>query len=173
MKRIELSFLLIILLFLSGCLEPRANISSPKSYSNLGIQFEYPKNWKITEDEQDDFVRYLFIESPGDAIVILQIYGKEDKLDLENFAHDFSDNAKNELPIGVFSDSTFEVTGDYLEEKFTISLLNESVPHRRKYALRDYNEQICFIVFQVAEEDLDKTNPGFDLIIKTLKYEKS
>ncbi len=153
-----------------GCWERQADVSSPQSYSKQGLSFQYPGNWKVTDDENFDFFRYLFIESPGDAIVIIQIFGREDALGLKEFSADFADGAKEDYTLGSISESSFQMADDYLEEQFSITILNETVPHLRRYMRLEFGQKLCFVIFQVADEDLEKAAPGFQLIVSSLNY---
>ena len=70
---------LVIALFLFvGCGERNAATDNPTSYSKAGLEFEYPGNWTVTEDTQQAGLRFLIVESPGDAVVIIQIYPTDD-----------------------------------------------------------------------------------------------
>ncbi len=43
-------------------------------YDNLGIQFLYPENWRILEEELDDWPHGVTVQSPGSAYWELQVY---------------------------------------------------------------------------------------------------
>src|SRR5437016_14586787 len=87
---------LISLLVTVGC-ERRAETEQSKNYDNNGVQFRYPANWRVTEDSQDGNLRHLHIETPGAAIVAIQIWYSSDA-DITQFAKDFSSSATENTP---------------------------------------------------------------------------
>ena len=173
---IKLSTLLLVG-HLIGCSEPQADLSEPKTHRTNAYRFHYPKNWKITEESTSSPIHYLFVETPGDALVVIQSYPIDSADDLLTFAKDFSASATVETPIGKITQSPFsEITTDsgyqWVSEKFSIELLGESVPHDRLYGTRSIGSRQVYLVFQVASEDLAKAKPGFDLITDSLRPNK-
>ncbi len=175
-KIVHIPYLVISLLLLVGCGERSAKTDNPRSYNKAGIAFEYPGNWEVTEDEQLAGLRYLFVETPGDAIVIIQIYSADDALEIRDFAQNFARSAQEETPFGNVSASVFssvEKSNGYeiLTERFSITLLGENVPHTRIYRRKPVDNKVCLIVAQVAVEDLSKVTMGFEQIFSSFKYE--
>jgi hypothetical protein len=178
--RLSISIIPIILIcFLFGC-EKAADISSPAIYKKRSIHFSYPKNWKITEDAEQKDTRYIFIESPGDAIFIIQIYPKQDAISLNEFAEWFSAQTEQENSIGNINKSSLSAVEKSLysaktkgiKEKFSIALLGMQVPHIREYYSIDSGNKIAFLVSQTATEDLNKVEVGFNLILGSFFLEK-
>ena len=158
----------------AGCGEPQADLSTPKIHQSGGISFEYPKNWRITEDSVTPEIHYLFVETPGDALVILQSYPTGEADDLTAFSKEFSESATTEAPIGKIAKSTFSNIPDaggygWIVEDFEINLLGESVPHRRLYGSKEIGERLVFLILQAATEDYSKAEAGFQLIRDTLR----
>ena len=77
--------IVIVLLAAVGC-ERVATVKTPKIYDKDGIHFKHPGNWKVTTDSQRDGVRFLFLETPGNATVAIQIYLATEALEIEDFA---------------------------------------------------------------------------------------
>ena len=165
----------IVGLGLSGCCgEPEADLAAPLSYDNAGIAFDYPGNWKISDDGTEPQNRYVMVETPGEAITIVTLVPAEEAADLDGYSRVFSDEARKNTPVGDVSASTFsKVTGaedkQAQTENFTISLAGESLPHTRHYRRVASDKSVCFVLAQAADEDMDKAKPGFDLIFSTLK----
>jgi hypothetical protein len=167
-----LSTLLITILF-TGCGEPKADISTPKTHSSGAITLDYPKNWKITEESITSEMHSFFIETNGNALVIFQSYPSEDADDLPAFSKSFSD-AATETPVGKVAGATFAGAPDkdgyeWILEDYTINLLGESIPHRRRYGAKNIGDKRIFLIFQVASEDSAKVESGFQLIQKSLR----
>ena len=192
----KILFLLTTFSFLAlftACGEPQADLSTPQTHRSSTLGFNYPKNWKITDDTTEEEVRSLIIETPGDAIVIIQSYtivegegqsaneGKGESKnkeeiqirELTDFAKGFAEIAAAETPIGKMENSTFANAPDvagfkWIEEKFDITLLGESVPHRRIYGSKTIGNQEIILILQVAIEDYSKAEAGFHLIRDSL-----
>ena len=138
------------------------------------MAFKYPGNWEITEDEQQAGLRVLIVETPGAAIVVIQIYSAGDALEIGDFAESFTRVARGDNPLGIISASEFsgleKSDGDeILTERFSLGLLGENVPHTRIYRRKTGDDKVCFIVAQVADEDLSKVNMGFEQIFSSFK----
>ena len=174
MHFLQSTVFLIITLLITGCLEKTADLDSPQSYSSQHITFQYPGNWKIT---MNSGIGHLTLETPGDAIVILQpiqINQPGQKFDLTNQAKAFSENFIKETPIGEITVDSFTDLEDQsgyqrILEKFHMSLLGEQIAHHRLYAGKDIVSHYHLLIFQVPSEDFEKTKPGFELILKTLQ----
>jgi len=167
--------LTILLLGLVGC-ERAADITSPVKYEKDNISFSHPQNWKVTEDVAQQDVRYLFVESPGYAIFVVQIYAKHDAVSFSEFVEWFSSQSKEETPIGNISESSFSYIEETtfspsIREGFSITVLGQKIPHIRKYYVKESSKKVTFLVAQVAVEDLGKVEPGFNLILRSFVVE--
>jgi hypothetical protein len=181
-KHLLLSIFLLFWCF-AGCFEQTADISIPKGYHSNQISFKYPKNWEITQDNYTPAVHNLFVETAGDALVILQSYQSDLAEDLESFSKSFSksfsESSRTDTPIGEASlGHKFEIIPreagyEWIREQFEISLLGVSVPHRRIYGTKKIADRQIFLIFQVATEDYSKAEPGFRLIRDTLRESKT
>ena len=172
--RLLLLPLLSCLFWIIGCGEPEPDISSPQTHTSGSITFNYPKNWNITQDSVMPGIQNLFIETPGDALVILQVYSLRELDDLATFSKSFSDSASQEIPVGEMSNSTFKDMpneGGYerIVEDFEISILGESIPSRRLYMSKEVAGGKALMILQVATEDFTKVKVGFDLISNSLQ----
>jgi len=169
------AFLLLNLsCWLVGCGEPAADIARPSLYDKEGLAFQYPGNWKIEEEQNLEGIRHLTIETSGDALVIVQVFPPGMGLALEEYARDFAKAAGKELPIGKVIDSKFTPMAksdgfEGLQEDFTLQLLGEKVPHVRRYFSRDFGGRHCFLICQVAVEDLGKVEAGFKQVAASVK----
>jgi hypothetical protein len=177
-KHLLLSIFILFWCFY-GCFEQTADISIPKGYDSNQISFKYPKNWEITQDYYTPVVHNLFVETAGDALVILQSYQSDLAEDLESFSKSFSASSRTDNPIGEaslghkFENIPKEAGYEWIREQFEISLLGVSVPHRRIYGTKKIADRQIFLIFQVATEDYSKAEPGFRLIRDTLRESKT
>ncbi|MDJ0986748.1 MAG: hypothetical protein QNJ26_14495 [Desulfobacterales bacterium] len=169
---------IFLVCFLFGCERP-ADVASPLMYDHHSIRFSYPANWQVTEDVEQPGFRYLFVETPGDAIFIAQIYSEQYALTLDEFAESFSESTKQEVPIGKIEENVFfeaekETTSGMqigIKENFNIVLLGEKVPHTREYFSINTIDKRAFLISQAAAEDWIKVEPGFDLIFSSFVVE--
>lgn len=174
MKPLLLLTALSFLSLFTGCGEPLADLSTPNTHKSGVLTFNYPKNWKITEDSVTPEIHYLFVETSGDALVILQSYPTGDANTLAEFSKKFSKSAATETPIGVIAKSTFAAIPDsegysWIGEGFDMNFLGVSVPHRRIYGTKKIGGRQVFLIFQVATEDYSKAETGFKLIRDSLQ----
>ncbi len=189
--RISLAVALGLVLPVVVSCEQFPNLSSPSFYSKDGISFRYPGNWTVSEDvtkEGDSEYRYLFVKSPGDAILISQRYRPEVDLTPEEFASDFKAirNAEAEdvfrvgrfRPIKVQSRSDFQVqatiageTREGIGQAFVISALGEKITHFSTLFTIDHRNQTIFVVAQAPREDWKLVEPAFQLVQSSLRIE--
>jgi len=179
MRFVKAITLFLVSCTLIACGEPAADISKPSNYNKNGIDFSYPSNWEVTEDSQVEDVRYLFIETPGDAIVIMQLYTQENASDLQEYAEWFSSVSKEETPLAEritknFSTVVLKTNNGSIKgvrENFSIKLVGINIPHRIDYYRINGKQYAAYIICQSATEDLKKVAPGFALITKSFKFE--
>ena len=176
MRQLSWPLLILALIAHFGC-ERVATVKSPKTYHKDGIHFQHPGNWKVTSDSRRDGVRYLFVETPGQATTAIQIYSGSEAGQIEDFARAFSSIARAEMPkYVVVGNSTFgalEDGGGYksITEQFSISVFGEEVPHLRFYKQKQFGNSVVNVICQVSNEDEDFVAVGFDQIVSSLKYD--
>jgi len=131
----------------------------------------------VTTDSQRDDVRFLFLETPGQATVAIQIYLASEALEIEDFARQFSSNVRSEMPKYLtVGNSTFAGPGDVsgytsMTEQFSISALGQEVPHIRFYNQKQFGNNVVNVICQVSNEDEDFVDIGFDQIMSSLQYD--
>lgn len=162
----------------SACGEPRADTANPKSYERAGLRFEHPGNWQVSKDVDGDAVRYVFVETPGNALVIIQAIPEDAAPELADYARSFSGSAQETTSAVTFGASVFsEVTEDggyqVISEQVEVTLLGEDIPHTRIYRRRRVGDRVCFVVEQVSEEDRARVVDGFEQIASSLRYNGS
>jgi hypothetical protein len=182
MKNHTLGICLLLLPFFSAC-EKMADVNSPQFYSKDGLSFSYPGNWKITEEEAFEALgektKTINVESPGDAIVIICAYGFEVDQTLKEFAKEFSDSMKDEIPLGKVGESRFsEITREGkagqmqgFRNKLEMTFVGENIPHVQEFFALKKKGKTAFIVCQSAEEDVEMTEPAFRQIVGSLELE--
>lgn len=172
---------------LSGCERP-PDIDRPNFFDKDGIAFSFPGNWSVSEDVTEPGeleCRYLFVESPGDAIVIIQRFTPEIDLTVQEFADQFLQSTIEEAeglidlgPVTPVTASGGQATSvqtlvagamrEGVEQSFAVSVLGEAVGHRSRTFRIEAASSVAFLVAQAATEDWDIVAPGFELIATTL-----
>jgi hypothetical protein len=181
---------LLLALPLAGC-ETSPELRRPQSYSKDGISFRYPSNWSVSEDVETPGAsgyRYLFIDSPGSATVIVQHYQPGTALSVEEFAGNFhrklietvgdvarvgplkpfSGQAGNAVPVRAV---VAGVPRGGIEYSFSISGAGQQVPHKFRAFKVESASATTFLVAQAATEDWDLVAPGFDLVLGSFEVE--
>ena len=174
MKPLPKFLILATLSMLCGCGEQKADVTTAKTHQSDNISFDYPKNWRITEDYITPEIQYLFIETPGEAFVMLQSFQLDLADTLLEQAKEFSELASGEMKIGEMVVEKFKEIEpargyEWISEEFNVNLLSVSIPHKRLYGGQDVGSRRLFLMLQVATEDFDKVHPGFVLISDTLQ----
>lgn len=167
---------MVVLLSLWGCGERSAKVQEPLDYRKAGLGFRYPGNWKVTQDMETSGIHHLTIESPGDAVMIIQVFPEDgdEAMALKAYVQDFS-SSDGQPPAGSFGPSTFtdpvrEGRYESITERFSVSLLGQTVEHVRIYRRVVLDGKVCFLIAQVAEEDRATVQPGFEKVFATFAF---
>jgi hypothetical protein len=181
---------LLALLLLAGC-ESVPEVGSPRSYSRDGISFSYPANWSVTEDvvqPGEPRYRYLFVESPGSALVVVQVYEPGLDLSVQDFAAEFSRRTAEETedlarlgplePIRARTGGAVPVRAVVagasrvgVEQWLSVSAAGQDVPHKLRAFRVETPSATVFLVVQASLEDWSLVAPGFDLVLESFEVE--
>lgn len=167
---------LLLLFILPGC-EEKPDIENPIRYEKDGISFSYPGNWKVTEDEANYDIRYLFVESTGNALLTLQIIPTDMDFSLSEHAVNFSQSAADNIQTERIDEGQFteiqstenHSSWDGIKEEFSIYLPGQKVPHIRKYYHQVLDKSHVVMIYQASEEDFQTVEPGFDFILQSFE----
>lgn len=180
LKNISISICLVV--FLVACDEKYADIENSSKYDHKGISFLYPGNWKVTEDEEVDGFRYLFIETPGAAIAKIEIYPIK-SFDLMEFAEidikDLKENIPNIFKIHdkskiiEFQNESKGIILNGLRYEFNLSILGLDIPHSTEYYMFHSENESAYFSNQVALEDHKKVKDGFTQVLHSFKIEQT
>lgn len=154
-----------------------------------GLSFDFPKGWKVTDDETQDSVRYIFIQGPKDSVSIIQQYPIAEAPDLEAFSNQYSEETQV-IPVSlngemlessptVVAQTEFMIINRDLEGQ-SYEWVVESVPGSigglqtsdyREYFRKDSDKFAVFLINQVNNDVISEFEGSFELIFKTLKSE--
>jgi hypothetical protein len=129
----------------------------------------------VTEDTQESGRRFLIVEAPGSAIVLIEIYSADDALEIQDYAQALSRSAQEESSVANFNASTFSgvVKSDgyeILAEQYSVTFLETNVPHTRTYRRKPIDNKVYFLMEQVADEDRSQATKGFKQISSSFRY---
>lgn len=168
-RSLVLPLLAIAAAFLSSCGEPKADLANPKQFRKEPLTLRLPGNWQVEDEMHEGGLHHISIETPGDAMVIVQIYPESMADDLNDYAKAFSEETAKAIPMGTMSGQIFTDLPDVegwkaMKETLNMRLATVNIPHTRFYYARTFGEQRCFVICQVSTEDLDKVTSGFELV---------
>lgn len=171
------NLLLLVSLLFVGCGEPAAKIDKPKTFDKDGLSFSYPSNWKVEEDSHELAARYVSIETGGDANTTILVFHESEQT-LQEFADEIGASLKEGLPItGRVSEAHSKtVQGkkfDGIKDLITASVLGDPLEFTAEFYLLEQGKQKLYFMSMVATEDLAQVQPGFDLILGSLKQEEN
>jgi hypothetical protein len=172
------STILLLLVFALGACERQADLEAPQVYAENGISFSMPGNWSVREDVEDGGIRFLYLSTPGEAVLFIGIY-EEYVPSLEDHARLFIESMMEEFPIGnrtegglePFSKTIGDRSYDGLRNEFVVSLLGVEFPYKSEFLTVGTGARKAYITTQVPTENLDKVEPGFDLVVSSLELE--
>ncbi|MBK8038721.1 MAG: hypothetical protein IPK22_16565 [Verrucomicrobiaceae bacterium] len=172
MRRPQLPCLLLATLILVSCGERAADVVNPKKYEKEGVVFLHPGNWTIENESHEAGFHHVTVESPGDALVVVQAFEQTAAVSLKEYAEGFSAATAKQLPMGKMDGHQFAELPDQggwqrLQETLTMHLVGTKIPHTRFYYARDFGENRCFVLCQVSTEDLSRVQEGFAQIVKS------
>jgi hypothetical protein len=182
--------------------ESPPDLRSLRAYSRDGVSFNMPGNWSVTEDkaEEGSGFRYLFIEAPGNPIMIIWHFEPPSEVTLEEFSESYLESVLEETSsmtmgeaiegteyIGLGNVTPFSseegasstrtvqnISGterDGVEFSYSISAFDETVPHRVWMFRVSSPKAVTFLAAQAAVEDWDLALPGFRVVFRSLKIE--
>lgn len=170
-----------------------ATCSQPvlKRYQKDGVQFSFYSNWKIVKDAStaaNPDVRYIQVQGPQHAVVIMVCEPPSTRQTLEQFANDVAvmRDTLIESKFSVGGVKTAQVTKEtphlsegkvagreregYLQE-FTIQLLGHQTPMHARFYLVEGSKYNVIIMSQTPSLDAAGAEAGSDLILATLATE--
>ncbi len=179
------SAVLILLLTILAC--SKFEKVTKIEYRKNNLALTHFSNWKITEDNtslnSDIETRYISIEGPNDAILLLTRFPDAVPTTLEEYVAQMQSASNSEMK---------EITGGYdvvkvgdakispvtaqiagasragLRREFDIKVLSLPVPHRAEHYLIENGGEKWFVVAQASQEDWDEVKEGFQTIYESL-----
>ncbi len=164
--------------------EPAADVSSPQKHEDSHIGFSYPGNWKVISDKTISHgveVHTLEVQSPGSVNTIVQTFRPAVPMSIDELAKSFVGQFDEELAsnwAGLIKSQNARITPvklmlldkerDGKRINVTLRALSEKVPCTLEIVFAVEDELTVVVVSVVPDEDLDKANPGVNLVRDSL-----
>jgi hypothetical protein len=157
--------LLLIALALPACERP-ADLSKTHVFSEYGIAFEYAANWNVKERENSSAARIIYIEEPGDALVIISVFRGSARISPRGYADAYASSLSDAIPFGLVKAKVVPRTEETVDVTFTLA---SAVPHTANVTLHGFERVSVICLTQVADDNRKNVQAGFDLIRRTLR----
>lgn len=177
----------VLILFLAILACSKFEKATKQEYRKENLAFTHFSDWKITADDtsfnENIETRYISVEGPNDAIVLMTRFPDAVTTTLEEYAQELQratgEGAKEmtggyevvklgEAKISPVSAQIAGAARQGLVREFDIKALGFPVPHRAEHYLIETTDEKWFIVAQASKEDWDKVKDGIQTIFDSL-----
>lgn len=176
----------LFLVVLCSCAAAEEKLDRSKdvfNYSKNNISFSMPSDWKVTEDIGENSSRYMFIESPGTAMVMVTTYKKENAPSLKEYVGTMTDRKNQKFWLGFGSISNGKVSAlkslinnhevTVFKNEYAATVFGLSIPHVSEFYSFESESYIAYVSSQAATEDLPLVSSGFNLVLSTFSWERN
>lgn len=155
-------------------------IDGMSSYSQKGLQFHYPEEWQVMEDDFDEVIRAITVETPLEGLCMLDLYRTEQAPPLDSYIENQIQHFEETLPFGFkivegptnssekASHQGREITG--VTVKSTIrTLFRQRIPDVNSFyriALGDY---VGMCSLRCSGDAFSELRPGFLQFLESLE----
>jgi hypothetical protein len=137
-------------------------------YQNFGVEFLYPENWDIVDEQLDKWPYRVSVQSPGSGYWELQVYPS--RIDLGHLSGQVLQAMRQEYPdleSEVVTDDVYELPAvGYDLSFFCLDLLVTS-----KIRCLDVGSRTYLLIYQAESREFDRQELVFDAISKSLLAE--
>jgi hypothetical protein len=174
----------IALVFLFAC-KTTPDVSRPQSYASDGISFDLPRNWSVSADavaQGKPAYRYVIVESPGSALVIVTVHEPPSDMTLEEFAARFHPKMIEKVEPGAQVGGHTRartvravVAGEPsegIEQFLSLETAGRAVSQRLRVFEVKTGSATAFLLVQAAAQDWNLFTPAFDLVLKSFAIEE-
>lgn len=165
-KLVQFAFTALILLSLAS-----TTMAQGKTFDKWGVVFNYPRSWKITEQEEvapGNF--YVSIEKKGeDASGLLMFVWTDGHADLQERLALYENSVSSNIAGAKFGELTEGKFGQYegIKLPYTFSLMG--IEHQANMYCFHAGNQTVVVMAQEANEDVKVNKSGFEQMEKSFK----
>lgn len=165
--------------------EPAAEVDAPQHYEKDAISFDYPGNWKVSEESTNENgveLRTINVESAGNALLMIQSFKPAVEVDLGEHIEITMKAMQDEVgkQVGGLADSTRGEVSDFQRmflgetrpgkrAAITITALGEKVPSSVALHGAVLADRTVLLFTTIPDEDRKSVEPGFNQVIDSLK----
>ena len=133
-------------------------------YTKLGIDFLYPENWRITDEETKSWPRSVTVQNSQGAFWSLMVYDNDDPGELTEQVKLTMESEYDEIE----ASKVVEEFGDFATEGFELSFYClDFLVAARTLAARAAN-QTYLMIWQAEDRDFAELEPVFQAISTSL-----
>ncbi|MCB1168977.1 MAG: hypothetical protein KDK25_01515 [Leptospiraceae bacterium] len=177
--RLRSIFILASLLLATACI-PEPDLKNTQLYSNAGIKFKYPGNWRISEEDTNNHSHYLIVHTNRDGILTMHQFKGGFSPTLNQFAdtmtgyyiEEMGEEFVKELKAEPSELSISNKSMPAIAETHTIEDQGQRLPMVRYYSRLDDPAGWIYISFQSPADSFQEEKPGFQLILDTVQNVK-
>jgi hypothetical protein len=137
----------------------------PAQYEKLGIRFLYPENWRIEDEDLDEWPRRVSVQSPGGGYWELHVYpSRISPADLSKQVVEAMREVYEDLESEPVTEQMWNVTAQgYDLDFFCLDLLVTSQVRSFYVGARTY-----VLIYQAENREFEQQRPVFAAITKSL-----
>lgn len=167
--------------------EPKAAVETPQHYEKDAISFDYPGNWKVSEESTNESgveLRTINVESAGNALLMIQSFKPAVEVDLAEHIEITMSAMQEEVgkQVGGLADSSRGAVTDFdrvflgqsrpgKRAAITITALGEKVPSSVALHGAVLEDRTVLLFTTIPDEDRASVEAGFNQVIDSLKVQ--
>ena len=140
-------------------------METPPIYDNFGVRFQYPGNWKIADEQPNEWPRTVSVQSPTGGFWMLHVY--QDQLDTTELIDEVMRTMGQEYE-DLESHEATKCFGDVQAEGYDMNFycLDMLVAAQaRAFAVGD---RTYLLLCQAEDQEFDRVAPIFDALTTSL-----
>lgn len=174
--------LALFVLLTAGCDAKQATFN----YAKNGLAFEVPAAWVVKEDYRaPGSRRSVSVETPDTSLVLIEMYARDVLLEIPEYkqydsslrqfatrynSRDITGKLQSKQPITHENVKRKGLGGLKETQQFKIGdIVNDTLI--REYYRIDTSKEIVFIIMDTSKDEYNKTEVGFDDILRSFKYQ--
>ncbi|WP_374348669.1 hypothetical protein [Chitinimonas sp.] len=167
-----LLFLSLICLGLQGC-KPAS--TTPSAYDKDGVKLTLPAGWKVSQDSNAAANRYLVIDTPGNAVMTINVLDAAIAPPLKQFVDSYIEVAIKETPVftrtkGTIAPLDIELNGSTihaLRNEFAMEVAGASVPFKQDFYPMAGGSRIAYLATLASNDEEASVKGGFEQVLST------
>ncbi len=156
----------------------------PGSYSHQGVQFVIPDGWAVVEDDVDEVIRAITVDTPSNGYCMIDVYKAVQAPDLSQYIDNQLRHFVKALPFGykvVEGPLTVEEKGSHqgtevpgLVVNLVIrTLLRQRLPDSSAYYRVELGPYTALCSLRCPADSYEQLRPGFGMLLDSLSVQRA